>query len=98
MTHDQLKQEFSLKQMDLTIINTADSTHYLSGGEDKQGNFYALTDKQNHPIAYPSLEQAKTKMKLMGVSQATFELNTAYDEMIRVAANNQSKSSINLQF
>ena len=98
MTAHQLKQKFTLKLIAPTIINTADATHYLLGGEDKQGNFYALTDKQNHPIAYPSLEQAKTKMKLMGVSQATFELNTAYDEMIGIAENHESKSAIELQF
>ncbi|QYK02884.1 hypothetical protein K0I62_08100 [Shewanella psychrotolerans] len=47
---------------------------------------------------YPSLEQAKAKMKLMGVRQAAFELNTAYDEMIGIETNQNSKSSIELQF
>ncbi|GIU42871.1 DUF6482 family protein [Shewanella algidipiscicola] len=96
MTQDELIELFKAKHLSPTIINTADATHYLVGGEDPQGNFYQLTYDDLSPMQYQSLEQAKVQLKQMGVCKATFELYTAYDEMIGVTPQHDNKTSIEL--
>ena len=83
MTQEALLSLMKRGQFTPTIINTADSTCYLIGGEDEKGNFYHLKDDEiitRSPDT--SLHEAKQKLSKLGIHQAVFEMVTPYDEMI----------------
>ena len=73
------------KKMTPTILNTADSPHYLLGAEDNNGNFFSFTNEQEASIALNSLELAKQWLANEGINTATFKMDTAYDEMIGIS-------------
>lgn len=77
-----------------TIISTADSPHYLVGGEDSQGNFYSMNNREDQPIIANSLEQAKVVLKANGIDRAIFEMQTPYDEMIGAPADTTSRLAL----
>ncbi|MGR5063145.1 DUF6482 family protein [Photobacterium sp. DNB22_13_2] len=82
MTQEALLSLMKRGQFTPTIINTADSTCYLIGGEDDRGNFYHLKDRDHHSVTGQSLHEAKEKLCKLGIHQAVFEMITPYDEMI----------------
>ncbi|MDA9557695.1 DUF6482 family protein [Vibrio sp.] len=87
-----------LKDMSLTptIINNADSTFYLVGGEDNDGNFYTLENTSDKYHRHHSLSEAKDELIHLGVNQAVFEMITPYDEMIgSTNDNNKTRTVIN---
>ncbi|WP_394229475.1 DUF6482 family protein [Shewanella colwelliana] len=98
MTQQELIERFDAQTLAPTIINTADATHYLVGGEDELDNFYQLTAPNKRPLLYFSLDQAKTQLKQMGLTHAHFELCSAYDEMIGIEPQIADKSSIEIRF
>lgn len=64
MQPQQLAKAFEDNHLYPAIINTADATHYLVGGEDKQGNFYQLSAPQHQHKTCLSFEQAKQFLKV----------------------------------
>ncbi|AJR06757.1 hypothetical protein C9J03_03975 [Photobacterium gaetbulicola] len=81
-----------------TIINTADSTSYLIGGEDNKGNFYHLKDNHHRSITGQSLHEAEEKLSQLGIRQAVFEMVTPYDEMIGSSDNTGGKVRYDISF
>ncbi|RLV58735.1 hypothetical protein D5018_15655 [Parashewanella curva] len=66
-----------------TIIATADLSHYLVGGRDKQGKFKNIfSEDKSQPLRLASLDQAKKMFADVGVKQVMFESHTPYDEMV----------------
>lgn len=82
MKADQLINQCLAEALEPTIINTADSPNYLIGAEDDEGNFFSLNNDKDEPIILRSLDLAKQELKKQGLDHATFEMHTAYDEMI----------------
>lgn len=82
MKAEQLINQCLVHALEPTIINTSDSPHYLIGAEDEEGNFFSLNNDNDEPMVMQSLEQAKLALKKQGLDRATFEMHTAYDEMI----------------
>ena len=68
--------------MQATIICTAESSHYLVGAEDDEGNFFNLFESSDSHLYTYSLSQAKALFKENGISEVIHEMKTPYDEMI----------------
>lgn len=84
MQQDTLINLCKLNELTPMIIGTADSPHYLVGARDSEGNFYSITEQSTSNIHLGSLEQAKQWFRDIGIYQAEFEMQTAYDEMVGV--------------
>ncbi|KNC66147.1 MULTISPECIES: DUF6482 family protein [Pseudoalteromonas] len=82
MLRSELKNELDQNHMDAVILSYADSNHYLAGGLDALGNYHLLTDRQGKTMTYNSLREAELVLAELGATQATFDMETAYDEMI----------------
>ncbi|QOL25133.1 hypothetical protein LP316_12595 [Thalassotalea sp. LPB0316] len=68
-----------------TILGMADATHYLVGSTDEQGNFTHLPQLDQVAVCN-SLNEAKSLLKLYDYHVASFQLQTAYDEMCGMPA------------
>ncbi|GHF89871.1 DUF6482 family protein [Thalassotalea marina] len=84
MQQDTLINLCKLNHLTPMIINTADSPHYLVGAKDADGNFFSITEENATNVRLGSLEQAKQWFIDMGIYQAEFEMQTAYDEMVGI--------------
>ena len=98
MTQEALLSLMQRGQFTPTILNTADSTCYLIGGEDEKGNFYHLKDEEHHSVTCPSLQEAKEKLSKLGIHQAVLEMVTPYDEMIGSSDNTGGKVRYDITF
>ncbi|WDE04737.1 hypothetical protein SG34_026035 [Thalassomonas viridans] len=79
------------------IICTADSSHYLIGAEDDRGNFFNVYSRDSsQPLVADSLEQAKMLLKEKGVEKALVEMQTPYDEMVGLEAEDPARSILTL--
>lgn len=63
-----------------TILGTADSTCYLVGNTDSNGNFLKLPNL-DEIVVCKSLVEAKALLKSNDYEQAVFIVESAYDEM-----------------
>ena len=84
MQQDTLINLCKMRELTATIINTADSPHYLIGAEDPDGNYFPVESELNRPLHLGSLELAKQWFKDVGIHYAIFEMQTAYDEMVGI--------------
>ncbi|KZN57287.1 DUF6482 family protein [Pseudoalteromonas luteoviolacea] len=82
MDRTELKEQFEHSYMDPVILSYADSNHYLAGGLDVLGNYHLITDKQGKIVTYNSLREAEVELAELGATEATFDMETAYDEMV----------------
>lgn len=74
------------KELQATIVCTADSSHYLIGGEDEQGNFFHLSYRGEEAYMTNSLELAKNLLRDNNIHEAVLEMSTPYDEMIGLSS------------
>lgn len=63
-----------------TIMGIADSTHYLVGATDNNGNFISLASLKEVAICQ-SLSDAKKLLRDNDIKSASLNLQSAYDEM-----------------
>ncbi len=63
-----------------TIIGIADSTHYLVGTTDNNGDFSSLPSLKRVAVCQ-SLADAKQILRDQHIETATLNLQSAYDEM-----------------
>ena len=78
----QLKSLLRDEQFQAVILSYADSNHYLVGAEDKQNNYFLLQDEKGKTKQFNSVREAENALVAIGIEQANFIIETAYDEMI----------------
>lgn len=79
------RKEDNIMTISATILGTADSTHYLVGSMDSEGNFTNLPQLDNIAVC-DSLKEAKALLVEYNYTRASLKLNTAYDEMCGMPA------------
>ncbi|NOU51297.1 hypothetical protein HG263_12240 [Pseudoalteromonas sp. JBTF-M23] len=96
MRVNELKAQLNQQILEAVILSYADSNHYLAGGIDSQGNYHLLSDAKGKTMTFNSLREAEVMLASMGVTSATFEMQSAYDEMVASASVGNVKTSLNL--
>ena len=91
MRVNELKTQLSQHALDAVILSYADANHYLAGGVDTDGNYHLLQDAQGRFMTFNSLREAEVMLAGLGVETATFEMQTAYDEMVGTASTGQQR-------
>lgn len=79
-----------------TILSAAESTHYLVGMYDAQGNLGPLPPL-DHVVNCLSLSQAKTLIKGQHYDHAELIMETAYDEMCGLSSTPHVKQLITIK-
>jgi len=82
MIDEKIVKKCQQKELQATIVCTADSSHYLIGGEDKEGNFFHLSYRGEQAYMANSLELAKELLRENNIHEVMLEMQTPYDEMI----------------
>lgn len=91
----ELKQQIESLSLEPTILSYADSNHYLVGAEDNEGNFYALM-ANNKTRVFNSMFEAENCLRELGIMKAILHMQTAYDEMVGSATNQDVRVTMNL--
>ena len=78
----QLKTHIADNTLQPTIFSYADANHYLVGAEDRHGNFFSLSDKNEQAVVFNSMYEASNCLKSIGCKKVNLHLQTAYDEMV----------------
>ncbi|BBN83220.1 hypothetical protein PA25_32050 [Pseudoalteromonas sp. A25] len=96
MRVNDLKAQLNQQLLEAVILSYADSNHYLAGGVDSHGNYHLLSDARGKTITFNSLREAEVMLASLGVESATFEMQTAYDEMVASTSVGNTRTSLNI--
>ncbi|WP_105166581.1 DUF6482 family protein [Pseudoalteromonas sp. T1lg23B] len=96
MLESELKAQLSQFMLDPVILSYADANHYLAGGVDIHGNYHLLTNKRGETQTFNSLREAEVALANLGVTAVTFEMQSAYDEMVASESVGSVKTKLHL--
>ncbi|CAH9060261.1 hypothetical protein PSECIP111951_02906 [Pseudoalteromonas holothuriae] len=96
MRANELKSQLNQHLLDAIILSYADANHYLAGGIDPNGNYHLLSDELGRTMTFNSLREAEVMLASLGVGSATFEMQTAYDEMVGSPVTGSTKTSLTI--
>ncbi|TMO68588.1 DUF6482 family protein [Pseudoalteromonas aurantia] len=96
MQSAQLKNHFKQHELNAVILSYADSSHYLAGGVDDNGDYHLLVDKKGNTMTFKSLREAEMQLIELGATKAILDMETAYDEMVGAATTGHGKIELTL--